>query len=127
MERGGIKKIVLSVNFDLNRVLEMAKRSPHQYAVEKKKTESAIVWMLKGQGISRIDGRNWYSFTWFVPNWRKDPDNIAAGQKVIFDAMQKAGIIENDGHKQIAGFSHSFQIDKKKPRVEIEIERGERE
>ena len=114
-------KITLNVDFDLNKVLDMAKASPYKYAAEKKRAETAIVWLLKSEQVAPIPGRNYYEFTWHLKNFRKDPDNIAAGQKVIFDAMQKAGIIENDGHKQIAGFSHCFELDKHRPRVEIEI------
>lgn len=51
-------------------------------------------------------------------NARKDPDNIAAGAtKIIFDAMQRAGILENDGQKQIAGLRYTFSVDAKNPYI----------
>ena len=114
-------RITLQVSFDLNDVIAAAKRSPYSYAAKKKKAQTAIVWLLKSQGVPVIPGRNHYAFTWYIKDRRKDPDNIAAGYKVIFDAMQEAGIIENDGHKQISGFSHEFKLDKKRPRVEITV------
>ncbi len=51
-------------------------------------------------------------------NARKDPDNIAAGAtKIIFDAMQRAGILENDGQKQIAELHYTFSVDAKNPYI----------
>ncbi len=51
-------------------------------------------------------------------NARRDPDNIAAGAtKIIFDAMQRAGILENDGQKQIAELHYTFSIDPKNPHI----------
>ena len=61
------------------------------------------------------------TFNWYAKDRRKDPDNIAFGKKFILDAMQDAGIIENDGFKQIYGFKDTFQIDKSNPRVEVEV------
>lgn len=49
---------------------------------------------------------------------RRDPDNIAAGgTKIIFDAMQRAGILENDGQKQIAELHYTFSVDAKNPHI----------
>ena len=62
------------------------------------------------------------TFDWYAKNKRKDPDNIAFGKKFILDAMQESGLIENDGFKQIWGFSDNFHIDKDRPRVEVRIE-----
>lgn len=61
-------------------------------------------------------------FKWYVPNRKKDKDNIAFGKKFILDGMLKAGLLENDGWKQIGNFRDSFYIDKEKPRVVVEIE-----
>lgn len=51
-------------------------------------------------------------------NARRDPDNIAAGAtKIIFDAMQRAGILENDGQKQITELHYTFSVDPKNPHI----------
>lgn len=60
-------------------------------------------------------------FHWFAKNRKKDPDNISSAKKFILDGLQEAGIIENDGWNQIAGFSDDFTVDKKNPRVVVEI------
>jgi Holliday junction resolvase RusA-like endonuclease len=59
--------------------------------------------------------------TWVEKDRRRDYDNISAGIKVILDALVKTGRIPNDGRKWVAPPIHLFQIDKKNPRVEVEI------
>lgn len=61
------------------------------------------------------------TFNWYVKDRRKDPDNVAFSKKFILDGMQEAGLIENDGYRQIYGFEDTFQVDRKNPRVEVEI------
>lgn len=62
-------------------------------------------------------------YTWYERNRRRDKDNVSSfGRKVIQDALVKAGVLENDGWAQIDGFSDDFQVDAKRPRVEVEIE-----
>ncbi|MEG0601313.1 MAG: RusA family crossover junction endodeoxyribonuclease [Vagococcus sp.] len=61
-------------------------------------------------------------FNWYMPNKKQDPDNIAFQKKFVLDGMIKAKFLENDGWKQILGFSDYFEVDKENPRVEIEVE-----
>lgn len=58
-------------------------------------------------------------FAWFVKDRRKDKDNIAFAKKYIFDGMIDAGLLENDGWKQIGDWEETFDIDKEFERVEI--------
>jgi Holliday junction resolvase RusA-like endonuclease len=51
---------------------------------------------------------------WFERNKRRDPDNIAAFMKFIFDGLQKAKIIKNDGWKEIVGWENTFEISDKR-------------
>lgn len=60
-------------------------------------------------------------FKWYVPSKHKDKDNIAFGKKFILDGMLKAGLLENDGWKQIGNFKDSFYVDKENPRVVVQI------
>jgi Holliday junction resolvase RusA-like endonuclease len=70
------------------------------------------------------------SFHWFVANRRSDPDNIsAAGRKLILDSLQKAEILTNDGWHQFISsqdesmpFRDYYTLDKKNPRIIVEIE-----
>lgn len=60
-------------------------------------------------------------FHWYMKNDRKDLDNIAFAKKFILDGMVQAGLLYDDSHKWVRGFTDSFEIDKSNPRVEIEI------
>lgn len=63
------------------------------------------------------------SIDWYVKNRRKDPDNIAFAVKFILDGLQQAGIIDNDGFKQVLSINHrAFYVDKTNPRAVIHLE-----
>ena len=59
---------------------------------------------------------------WFCRNRRKDPDNISsAGRKIILDGLVTAGILQDDGWKQVSSFTDNFEIDAVNPRIEVII------
>ncbi|GHU57537.1 hypothetical protein AGMMS49975_23280 [Clostridia bacterium] len=60
-------------------------------------------------------------YLWVEKNRKRDKDNIAFAHKFIQDALVKSGKLINDGWAGVAGFSHRFTLDKKYPRVEVEI------
>lgn len=60
-------------------------------------------------------------FHWLEKDKRRDPDNIAAGKKLIMDGMVATGLISNDGWIQIKGFQDTFEVDKKKPGVLVTV------
>ena len=67
-----------------------------------------------------------FEFNWYLKNRRKDKDNVSFAKKYILDGMVDAGLIENDGWKQIGDWKERFELDKEFERVEIkEIKRGE--
>ncbi|WP_069649655.1 RusA family crossover junction endodeoxyribonuclease [Caloranaerobacter ferrireducens] len=103
---------------DLNQIIEAAKSHYGQYSKLKKQNTNIVAWAAKGKGrYKKID----LIITWYCKDRRKDKDNIAAGLKFILDGLVKAGVIENDGWKQINDFTHRFKVDKKNPRIEVEI------
>ena len=61
-------------------------------------------------------------YRWYEKDRRRDLDNVSSyGRKVIQDALVETGILHNDGWKQITGFSDDFYVDKKYPRIEVEL------
>lgn len=50
-------------------------------------------------------------FTWHLKNGRKDPDNVAYAQKYIFDGLVAAGVLPNDGQKEVWRICHEFVRD----------------
>ena len=67
-------------------------------------------------------------YNFYEPDKQRDKGNIFSfADKAFQDALQKCGVIKNDGWKEIDNFTHDFYVDKKNPRIEIfleEIEKG---
>jgi hypothetical protein len=72
-------------------------------------------------GTGKYFKRVFVDFIWYEPNRRRDPDNISGGQKFCFDGLKYAGLIPNDGWKNIEGFTHDFKINKESPGVAIVV------
>lgn len=62
-----------------------------------------------------------FRFDWFLKNRRKDKDNVAFAKKFIFDGMIDAGLMTNDGWKEVGNWTETFEVDKEFERVEITI------
>ena len=61
-------------------------------------------------------------YKFYEENRKRDLDNISAfAHKVIQDGLVKGGLLENDGWKNIVGFSDDFYVAKDHPRIEILI------
>lgn len=74
----------------------------------------------------RIEKPVTVTYTWYEKDRRRDLDNVSSfGRKVIQDALVKAGVLRNDGWKEIRGFSDRFAVDADNPRIEVEIEETE--
>ena len=69
--------------------------------------------------LKPVHSKVWIEFVWCEKDKRRDPDNIAAGKKFIFDALVKKGILEDDRQKNISGWSDYFTTDKKNPGVNV--------
>ena len=88
----------------------------------KRETEEMIGWCIKAARIKPLSGKAYVHFTWVEPNMKRDFDNIDFAKKFIFDAMQKVGIIANDNWQHMAGYDNTFRVNKKNPRIVVEIE-----
>ena len=79
------------------------------------------------QHISRYLGsvpkfnRIWVDFVYVEPNKSRDPDNIAAVKKLIFDTLVDMKVIKKDGWKNVAGWRDRFKVDKNNPGVHMTI------
>lgn len=49
-------------------------------------------------------------FTWVEPRRQRNPDNIAAGKKFVIDGLVKAGVLPEDGWRQVLSFSDSWEV-----------------
>lgn len=116
-----MQKIILQGSYtDFNTYSDAERANKHK-AAKIKEDESERVWLeclsQKVQPITEYPVH--IHFDWYCANKKIDPDNIAAAKKFILDGLQYAKIMENDGWKQIKGFSDDFHIDKQNPRVEL--------
>lgn len=105
----------------LNEMIDAAKQGKGKYqpySIMKQTYTDTVAWLAKKlpayEKVALI-------ITWHEPDQRRDPDNIMAGQKFILDGLVAAGTIPNDSQKYVRGIVHRFKVDRKNPRVEVEI------
>ena len=111
----------------LNNLILADRTNRFMGAKVKRSNTDLCAWAIRAAKLQKVER---YPVTiwirWTEPNGRRDPDNVASAKKYVLDGLQTAGIIENDGAKQIRGFVDSFEIDSRNPHVTVEIyEAGE--
>ena len=108
---------------DLNTIIKESKRGRGKWQpyndIKQEHTER-IAWIAKAKIKKKLEKID-LEIKWICKDKRKDKDNIMAGTKFILDGLVAAGIIENDGWKQIGDISHKFEVDKDNPRIEVLI------
>lgn len=104
----------------LNEITDAARTSKYESANMKKAYTELVAWCAKSARLPHFD-RVDLVFTWYEPNRMRDKDNIMAGQKFILDGLVTAGVLTNDGWKQIGDITHRFRNDKHNPHVEVEL------
>lgn len=102
----------------MNEIIDKSKKHHMQYSGMKKRYTNLV--KMKANKLPKIDRAD-FIITWYCADKRKDKDNIMAGQKFIFDGLVEAGVIKNDGWKEIGNVTHNFEVDKENPRIEVEI------
>ena len=91
----------------LNEYINIERSNKYAAAKMKKSATNMVAWEATAQ-LKPIAGKCEYMFIWNEPTTRRDPDNIAFAKKFILDGMVAAGIIKNDGWKNIGGFVDRF-------------------
>lgn len=123
-----MKLIIKGLLPGLNEYISAERRNKYAAAKMKKQTEHYIIWEIKRQlGNKKAVEPVTINYCWVEKNRRRDKDNIAFAKKFIQDALVKAGVLENDGWANIEGFTDSFEVDKKNPRVEVGIKEEKNE
>ncbi|WP_028609216.1 Holliday junction DNA helicase [Paenibacillus harenae] len=116
-----MKLIIEGTLPSLNEMINASKSNKYKYVQMKDRAIRMVAWSaVKQLGKIKIAKAD-YTITWYCPNKRRDKDNVIAGQKFIFDGLQEAGIISNDGWSQIGKITHDFGVDKDNPRIEVLI------
>lgn len=110
----------------LNEYIEQERRHRQAGAKLKRQCERVVLHALRSLGKLQIEEPVYMVYHWYEKDRRRDKDNISSfGRKVIQDALVKAHILQNDGWKNIIGFEDRFEVDKKNPRIVVEIIEGE--
>ena len=90
----------------------------------KHNTQDLIIWQIRKQlkGV-HIEKPVRLEYHFYEPNQKRDLDNVSAMvHKCLQDSLVLSGVLDNDGWKNIKGFTDDFDVDKSKPRIEIIIQ-----
>ena len=118
-----MKFVILGTLPGLNEYISAERSNRLSAANMKKQMEYAIGMIARSQHRKAHFKRPVVMrYLWVEKDRRRDLDNVAFAKKFIQDAFVHAGILEGDGQRHIVGFTDSFSVDHKNPRVEIEIE-----
>lgn len=120
----GLIRIVIPGRFSgLNEFIDANRRGKGHWNcgnAMKQRDQSTIMWSLPRV---RFKHKIFIRYVYYEPNTKRDKDNISGYfHKIFQDAMVQAGLIENDGWRNIDGWTDRFEVDKKNPRIEVEIE-----
>jgi len=106
----------------LNEIIGVARANRFASASQKHKWTAVCAKAAREAAIPAIARPVRVRICWFEPNVRRDPDNIEAAVKFILDGLVEAGILEDDGQKNIIDITHVVAPDKANPRVVVELE-----
>ena len=106
----------------LNKMLDANGESPHVYNALKKEAHELVERHLPKKFPAFKSAHFTYEF--FEPTKRFDPSNFTAGAvKCIEDALQHAGVIENDGWKHVLSITTKYtSYPGAFPRVKVTLE-----
>lgn len=99
-----------------------AERSLRYAASEMKRDATQrVAWEVQAQGLGPVGGAVHVHYHWFLPNRRKDLDNVRFAAKFINDGLVMAGVLPDDSMHYIRGLSDAFDVDREQPRIEVEL------
>src|SRR4051812_47390943 len=92
----------------LNEIIAATNSHRFAGASQKKKETRRCAMEVIRQTSGRISNPVRVAITWVDPDARRDPDNVIAGQKFIFDGLVECGRLPGDSRKWIKEITHSF-------------------
>ncbi len=109
-----VYRVWLPIEFaSLNEYISAERTSKFKAAAIKREETDAVTLIAKTSGVFlRFEEPPFlWRYRWLSKNRRKDPSNICAhAVKVIEDGLVKAGVVENDGWRQVAEIRHEFVV-----------------
>ena len=107
----------------MNEYIAAERTNRHAAAKMKREAQQAVEWCVRSQlrGV-RFERPVRMAYSWYERDRKRDKDNVSAfGRKVIQDALVHTGVLKNDNWACVDGFSDQFEVDRKRPRIEVEI------
>ena len=87
------------------------------YSSMKSSWSDTIRLIARATGFGRVE-KGHFTFVYVEPNRRRDPDNICAGaRKIVFDALQEAKLLQNDGWTHVLDIRSHWLVDGDSPGV----------
>ena len=121
-------KRVLQINIQdrlpgLNEYIAACRTNHHAGASFKERDQNRVAWWIRKQLKGyRVEGPVFMVYRWYEKDRRRDLDNISSyGRKIIQDALVQCKILPDDGWRYITGFKDEFFVDRKYPRIEVEL------
>lgn len=106
---------------DLNTYIDLERANRHAATSLKADWTRGLAWQFRAMALTPREEPVRVRCVWYTPNRRKDPDNVAWAKKLILDALVVAGVLLNDGRRNVAGFQDDFGVDAEHPRVEVTL------
>lgn len=107
----------------MNEIIDACRRNRFAGAEEKRVQQAICLSAIREHRVQPVQSYPvMVSIEWVEPNSKRDPDNISAAKKFIFDALQDAGVLRNDSMKEVGKIRESFAVDKASPRVRVTIQ-----
>ncbi len=106
-----------------NEMINMERRNKYLAAKLKATTERDLIREMIASFTTKHEETQYpvhMTYTWHRKNKRTDPSNVAWGTKYIEDALQRAGVLRNDGPREIASITHQYVYDADENYVEVE-------
>lgn len=110
-----MSQIVLDYRFTSLNDYILAERSNRHVAAKIKRDETEVVRKIAKSNIDNgFEPVDRYpidvTFMWYRKDSKTDPDNIAFAKKFILDGLILAGVLINDGWKQIKSTKDEFYL-----------------
>lgn len=117
-----MQKLVITGRLpSLNEYIDRCRRNRYAGAKFKRQFQEYVEWQIKIAKIEKVKKVN-IIYNFYEKNKRRDKDNISSfARKVINDALQSSGVLENDNWECVGSLTDRFYTDRENPRIEVEI------
>src|SRR5271166_5521797 len=106
---------------DMNTYINHERSNKYLGASYKKEWTEIACQEARSQKLTPIKNKVYIYCQWIMTNQRRDPDNIAYTLKFILDGLVMAGVLTNDGWKNIGAILHYFELDTKESKPSVRI------